>query len=181
MIQTARLTRHRLSYQPCTQLAFLRSSTQMAAPRSIYTDLPKLVVSPNKASSPSYTRWLSFTFHGVESIQPANGCTFQWYWNISVICVLILQTVSKCERIPRFFWELSHMRKQSIPARFSPPTRPGYEARHHHTNCMGLVSWAHSKCLCVIANCVLQENCLFLWWPIPSQFSTQEPIILLGC
>ena len=56
---------------------------------------------------------------------------------ISDVYVSILATVSKRKRISRFFWELSRMRKQSIPGRFSPPTQPGYEARANVT----LIFW----------------------------------------
>jgi len=62
-------------------------------------------------------------------IRLANGCIFPWYENISDVYVLILPTISKRKRIPRFFWEWSRMRKQSKPGRLSPPTRPGYEAK----------------------------------------------------
>jgi len=61
-------------------------------------------------------------------IRLANGCIFPWYGNISDVYVLISPTISKHKRIPRFFWEWSRMRKQSIPGRLSPPTWPGYEA-----------------------------------------------------
>ena len=54
-------------------------------------------------------------------------------FGISDVYVLILPTISKRKRISRLFWRV---REQSIPGRFSSPTRPGYEATssggHHN-------------------------------------------------
>ena len=73
-----------------------------------------------------YTRRLSFM--ELKVIRLANGCIFWWYRNISDIYVSILPTISKCKRIPRFFWEWLRMRKQSIPGHLSTSMWPGYEA-----------------------------------------------------
>ena len=114
------------------------------------TDLPKLVGSHKKASLPSYTRRLSSTFMELKVIQLANGCIFRWYGNILDVYVLILPTISKCKRIPRFFWEWLHVRKQSIPGRLSPPTRPGYEAIQYPT-----IFWIYSSNELIVWYCVL--------------------------
>ena len=53
-------------------------------------------------------------FMELKVIQLADGCTFQWHWNILDVYVLILPTISKHKRIPRFFWEWLCMHKQSI-------------------------------------------------------------------
>ena len=73
-----------------------------------------------------YTRRLSFM--ELKVIRLANGYIFWWYRNISDVYVSILPTISKCKRIPRFFWEWWRMRKQSIPGHLSTSMRPGYEA-----------------------------------------------------
>ena len=72
---------------------------------------------------------MSFTFYRVESIQQAHGCTFQGYGNISDVYVLILPPVSSVNEFLGFSGNYrTCVSSRYLPGRFSPPTRPGYEA-----------------------------------------------------
>ena len=89
----------------------------MTAPRSILTYRNELLA---KRKQLCLCTAIILHIHGdypplfmeLKVIQLANGCTFWWHWNILDVYVLILPTVSKCERIPRFFWEWLCMHSQ---------------------------------------------------------------------